>query len=417
MIDYPNKLNIIFEKLKKLNIKPIIIGGFIRDKLLNIASSDIDIELYGINSLLEIEEILQEFGKVTSVGKSFGICKLFFEDLELDFSLPRTDSKVALGHKGIEVSTNKNLDFKTACSRRDFTINAIGYNIQEKRLLDPFHGKEDLQKKILRAVDLKKFSEDPLRVLRALVFASRFHFTLDKQLFLECQSMIHRHLLEELPKERIFNELKKLLLKSKKPSYGFSLLKKIDGFLYFNEFLTISEKKYEVILSSLNRYKNFNITDEKTTITSFLALLSYYFTEQTRASFLKRLTHEKTLISNIHLFINIAHILDIEALNDYKVYSLATKLSIKDFTPFLRALFNDKEKIIIENLENRAKKLDVFEKELPALLGGKDLLKKGLKPSKKFSDILERAYNLQIEKKLKTKEVIFKYLKKENYLN
>jgi len=75
MLDYPNKLNIIFDKLKKHEASPIIIGGFVRDKFLNIDSKDIDIEVYGISSFDKLESLLKEFGSVNRVGKSFGVCK------------------------------------------------------------------------------------------------------------------------------------------------------------------------------------------------------------------------------------------------------------------------------------------------------------------------------------------------------
>ena len=133
MIDYPNELNIIFDKLNNYSIKPIIIGGYVRDFLLNKSSKDIDIELYGIASYEKLEKLLQEFGSVNSVGKSFGVCKLQFDDLDLDFSLPRIDSKINKGHKGFEIQTDETLDFITATSRRDFTINAIGYDVIEKK--------------------------------------------------------------------------------------------------------------------------------------------------------------------------------------------------------------------------------------------------------------------------------------------
>jgi len=107
MIDYPNKLNNLFDKLLNLNINPIIIGGYVRDFLLKIKSKDIDIELYGISSFSKLEEILNEFGDVNSVGKSFGVCKLRVDDLDLDFSFPRIDSKIDKGHKGFEIKIDK----------------------------------------------------------------------------------------------------------------------------------------------------------------------------------------------------------------------------------------------------------------------------------------------------------------------
>ena len=214
MFDYPNKLNIIFNKLYLFGIKPIIVGGYLRDKILDLDSKDIDIELYGLDSLDILETILQEFGEVHTVGKSFGVCKLDFDDLEIDFSLPRSDSKISKGHKGFSVITDKSLDFKSAASRRDFTINAMGYDVKEKKLLDPYGGQKDLHNKILRAVDIDKFAEDPLRILRGIQFSSRFNFVLDELLLRLFHKLINKNILEELPRERIYEELKKMFLKN-----------------------------------------------------------------------------------------------------------------------------------------------------------------------------------------------------------
>ncbi|MDF1878921.1 CCA tRNA nucleotidyltransferase, partial [Sulfurimonas sp. SAG-AH-194-C20] len=198
MFEYPKKLDIIFDKMYSLGIQPIIVGGFIRDKILHTDSKDIDIELYGLDSLEILENTLQEFGHINTVGKSFGVCKLEFYDLDLDFSLPRTDSKVAAGHKGFHVTTNKNLDFKTASSRRDFTINSMGYDVKEKKLLDPFNGQKDIQNKILRSVDIEKFAQDPLRILRGIQFSSRFNFVLDEKLLTLFKILIEKKALQEL---------------------------------------------------------------------------------------------------------------------------------------------------------------------------------------------------------------------------
>ncbi|HIP14674.1 MAG TPA: CCA tRNA nucleotidyltransferase, partial [Sulfurimonas autotrophica] len=114
MITYPQSLNTIFNKLYKYHIQPVIVGGYIRDALVDIPSNDIDIELYGIDSLQKVEKILQEFGKINSVGKSFGVCKLLYKNLDLDFSLPRKDNKIASGHQGFQIIIDTHLNFKTA---------------------------------------------------------------------------------------------------------------------------------------------------------------------------------------------------------------------------------------------------------------------------------------------------------------
>ena len=236
MFDYPNKIQNIFDKLLKFDIKPIIIGGFVRDFFLNIDSKDIDVELYGLDSFEKLEEILEEFGSVNSVGKSFGVCKLSAYGLDIDFSFPRLDSKISSGHKGFKVTTDSKLDFKTATSRRDFTINAIGYDVQQKTILDPYNGLKDLKLGILRAVDLDKFAEDPLRVMRAAQFSARFDFRLDSSLFNLSQKMIQKKLLQELPQERIFEELKKALFKARKPSLALVVLQQLGAIQKFSDF-------------------------------------------------------------------------------------------------------------------------------------------------------------------------------------
>ena len=89
LFDYPKYLNIIFDKLNNNGIKPIIVGGYLRDFFLDISSKDIDIELYGITSFKQLESILEEFGSLNNVGKSFGVCKLSLKDCEIDFTLPK----------------------------------------------------------------------------------------------------------------------------------------------------------------------------------------------------------------------------------------------------------------------------------------------------------------------------------------
>ncbi len=233
MISLPPELHPILAALWAHQITPIVVGGYVRDALLGIDSKDIDIELYNLRSLDEIEQILKPFGKLNLVGKSFGVIKLHTKELEIDFSPPRTESKHTAGHKGFEIHCDFSLDFMTAARRRDFTINAIGYNPQTKTLLDPYNGIDDLQNKRLVCVDEKTFVEDPLRPLRAIQFAARFDLTCDPKLLNLCREMIAKGALEELPKERIFEEFKKLFLLAPKPSIGMELLREMGGLPFF----------------------------------------------------------------------------------------------------------------------------------------------------------------------------------------
>lgn len=413
MIDYPNKLNIIFDKLLEHSIKPVIIGGFIRDFLLKRESKDIDIELYGIKSFLKLEKILEEFGDVNSVGKSFGVCKLHFYGLDLDFSFPRVDSKISKGHTGFKVEVDPSLDFKTATSRRDFTINAIGFDVQTKKILDPFNGVNDLKHKTLRAVDKNKFSDDPLRVLRAVQFSSRFNLSLDDELLNLCKNMIDKNLLDELPKERIFLEIQKLLLKSPSPSSGIKLLQEIGAFKFFLELKDLNRDNYSSTLNVLDRMSSLKTTNQTTNTILMLCVLCYKLTTNNCETFLTKLTTNKSLINKVLRLLENKNSIDFNDFSDYDIYLLATKVNIEEFVLFSRATKSSKKSLAgISRVKTRAKELSVLNAEAKALLQGKDILSFGIKPSKEFSGILNKAYTAQISGDFKTKEEALIWLKK-----
>lgn len=407
MINYPDKLNIIFDKLKNFNIKPIIVGGFIRDYLLDIDSKDIDIEVYGISSFLELQNLLKEFGSVNIVGKSFGVCKLYFEDYDLDFSFPRRDNKIKNGHKGFEIEIDTTLDFKTAASRRDFTINSIGYDVTLKKILDPFNGINDLKNKILKAVDNDSFAEDPLRVLRAVQFSTRFELKIQNNLFATCKDMVLKNMLEELPKERIFEEIKKLLLYSKKPSKGFELLR---------EFGSDIGSKNIYILDEIAKQLTTNM---QTNLILMLAGLCYDFNENRVKNFISRFTNEKILSDETLKLVKLHNEIDnifASGITNYKLYKLASKIDISKLLILNSSLFFTKNSSKVykagNEIKKRAKELNILEQKLPPLLAGKDLLKLHLKPSPLFSKILDEAYEAQMKEEFYSYEEAVKWLKK-----
>ncbi|SFV90371.1 tRNA nucleotidyltransferase [hydrothermal vent metagenome] len=211
--------------LKSKGASAVLVGGAVRDMLLGIPVKDYDIEVYGLQKVEELEAILGRFGSVNCVGKSFGVVKLKSGMWEFDFSFPRRECKSGKGHRGFDVSVDGTLDFKTAARRRDFTINAIGYEIQTCSLIDPFGGVEDIQKRYLRHIDADTFVEDPLRVYRAVQFAARFGFKVAHETAVLCKKMVAGEMLDELPKERVYEEWKKLFLKADKPSVGLELMR------------------------------------------------------------------------------------------------------------------------------------------------------------------------------------------------
>ncbi len=419
MIDYPNKLNKIFDKLNDFNARPIIIGGYVRDKLLQIPlSKDIDIEVYNIASLEKLEEILTPFAKVSSVGKSFGVCKLYLDDLEIDFSLPRTDSKTSAGHTGFHIQCHPNINFKTAASRRDFTINAIGYDVIDKKILDPFHGKDDLKNKLLRAVNLNTFAEDPLRVLRAVQFCARFDLKIDKELFELCRNMIHKGVLKELSKERIFTEIQKLFLQAKQPSKGLQLLKNFGAFDFFTELKSLSDKKWQHTLKAIDIFTQLKTNSSKTDLILMMSLLCKDFKDPNKqtVSFIQKMTNEKALLESVLGYIDALKALKNFAKNleDVSLYKLAMKVNIEHLLLVYKAdmLAANGRCELCETIEKRAKTLGVFNTKAPALIRGRDLIQLGLQPSEKFSKILHDAYEAQIDGAFKCYEDALIWLQK-----
>jgi tRNA nucleotidyltransferase (CCA-adding enzyme) len=134
-------------------------------------------------------------------------------------SLPRRESKTGRGHKGFTVHGDPGLSFEEAARRRDFTINAIGWDPLTEEYLDPFGGRDDLAARRLRVVDPLTFGDDSLRVLRAVQLAARFSLDVDTATRAVCRAIP----LDDLPGERIWGELEKLLLHAPRPSIGFTL--------------------------------------------------------------------------------------------------------------------------------------------------------------------------------------------------
>ena len=177
----PKILEYILNDLQELGARPILVGGCVRDYFLNIPVKDYDVEIFGIDCFDTIENSLKKFGSVKLVGKSFGVLTLRVDNYDFDFALPRREKKVGNSHQDFEIITNANLSFKEAAMRRDFTINAIGYDFFNKEFLDPFDGLSDLKARVIKHIDDNTFIEDSLRVYRAVGFASRFNFKLEEK--------------------------------------------------------------------------------------------------------------------------------------------------------------------------------------------------------------------------------------------
>ncbi len=216
MKSLPKNVVELSEKARSISGRAMLVGGCVRDELMGVEPKDWDVEVYGI-APEKLREILDSIGQVNVVGEAFTVYKL---GNDLDVSLPRRERKVGQGHRGFVVEGDPDMSFEEACSRRDFTTNAILKDALTGEIIDPFNGRADIEKKVLRHVSSDTFAEDSLRVLRAAQFAARFEFDIAAETVELCKAID----VTDLPKERIWGELEKLLLKAQKPSIGLKWL-------------------------------------------------------------------------------------------------------------------------------------------------------------------------------------------------
>lgn len=211
-----SRVNKIVSMINQEGGRALLVGGAVRDLMLGVKSKDIDIEVYGLTTK-ELQTILEQFGAVDLVGKSFGVLRL--RGLDIDWSLPRKDSQ---GRKP-RVVVDPHMPFEQSFARRDLTINAMGIDLVTGELIDPFNGRYDLEHRILRVPDPTLFVQDPLRFYRVMQFISRFGMSPDAQLNKIAATMS----LKDISIERIEMEFNKLMLKSTHPSWGIRWLKHI----------------------------------------------------------------------------------------------------------------------------------------------------------------------------------------------
>ena len=201
--------------------RAFVVGGWVRDQLRGEPSKDVDLEVFGIPQPA-LAGLLAPLGRVEPVGQSFPVYKVVRPDSgesAVDVALPRRESKRGRGHKAFDVHGDPFMSVADAARRRDFTLNAIGWDPLTGDYEDPFDGRADIQRRVLRAVDPRTFGDDSLRVLRAVQFAARFEFELEP----ETAALCRRIPLDDLPAERVWGEIEKLLTQARRPSSGFAL--------------------------------------------------------------------------------------------------------------------------------------------------------------------------------------------------
>jgi tRNA nucleotidyltransferase/poly(A) polymerase len=219
------KLNDFIVKIKEkpfikslindLNSDVYAVGGVVRDLILNKPNKDIDLIVRKVPIDTLIKQ-LEKFGRVDVVGKSFGVLKFIDSDgLDYDIALPRREKPTGEGgYHGFDVQSDPNLSIEDDLSRRDAKFNAMAINLNTGKFIDPLGGLNDIENKQISAANSEAFSDDPLRMLRIIGFASRFDFTIEPETMKMIQGNASR--IKEIPSERILTEFDKIVKKGDK---------------------------------------------------------------------------------------------------------------------------------------------------------------------------------------------------------
>lgn len=358
------------EELIKRGCQIYAVGGAVRDQFIGKESKDLDIIICGI-PLDQLSNVLEKHGKVNEVGKSFGIIKFtpFGETEEIDVAIPRTEKKLGIGYKGFEVYSDHNLTIEEDLFRRDFTMNSVALSLNGS-YVDPFGGIEDINNGIIRLTNALAFAEDPLRMIRAISFASRFNFKIDDITMSMIRNFASK--ITEITPERILIEFEKIVSKGDM-QLGTRLLHQSTIYSYiFNEKASI-DNMYDIDFSE-------NRMSLAKTMGEFVFLLTHDLISNPAKFYKENLKGEigttkeieaLSFIENVKFFINDEE-KKMKLFEMLKIYPSAINSQIlrTDFLTLLKEFKNGNYPISLKELQ----------------IDGNDLIKRGFQ-GKKIKEI------------------------------
>jgi tRNA nucleotidyltransferase/poly(A) polymerase len=400
--DLQEKFHDLIIEVQKHGGNLIFVGGCVRDILVHQEPKDFDAEVYGIDADV-LESLLKKFGPVKTIGKSFGI--FYVIGLGVEVALPRLEKKIGKGHKGFAISLHPSLSFQEASSRRDLTINSMGYDPLKNQLLDPWGGQCDLKEGVLRATNPQSFGEDPLRALRVAQFAARFCMKLSDDLISLCAEQD----LSELPSERIVEEMKKLLTKGVRPSYGLKFLQDAHLLRFFPELRITDTLLTWVDQGALKRIEGHLEIDFPFMLSLLLLPMA---DEVSKHSFLKRLGVSTKCFKTVLLFQESFHLCQSFGEDKYRRIAFLfykAGIEVKIFLTFMEIILGN------SSIEKGFESCGAFDREkiLP-IIKGSHLLKwsPDISPQD-FSKILEGCHSIQLQEGIFEAGAIWEQFKKQ----
>lgn len=395
------------------------VGGCVRDTILGAENKDIDLEVHGISAEC-LEEILSSLGTLLIFGESFRVYNL--RGYSLDIALPRKENA---GKADPFAGT------KASARRRDLTCNALMRDVLSGEIIDHFGGVADLKAGILRHVDDVTFAEDPLRVLRMAGFAARFGFAAAPETMALCRSLD----LKDLPKERVEGELKKVMLRSSRPSVFFKVLREADQLdVWFSELKALigveQNPRYHtegdvwghtmLVVDEAVRYRD-GAADPfgfmlsalvhdygKAICTEWVKGELHSYRHEIEGlplvkAFLERITDNRSLcryvlnMTELHMRPNFIAAAGASVKSTNKMFDLAEDPKGLLYLAFADGFGTLSPKPYAPKEEFLFERLGIYEEYMARpYVGGKDLIKAGLVPDAKFSAYLEYAHKLRL---------------------
>lgn len=435
----------VFDDIEAYGGRVYIVGGRVRDEILHLSQEhDIDVEVHHL-TYRQLKDILSKYGSVNTFGESFAIIQL--DTLKgYDFALPRREKKIGDKHQDFEVMIDPHLSLEKSIQRRDLTMNALIYDYHNDQIIDLCGGVDDIQHKVIRCVNPQTFREDPLRVLRIAQFMSRFEMTVDKETIDLCRYMVKEHMLDYLSLERVYKEYCKILMSSH-PSLGFEFLRDIQA---LPPYLQILEKTHQRL-----DYHPEGDVFKHTMLVIDIAALMRDKTDEPLSFMWSCLLHDigKPLVTtpeghapkhneagvevfkDVHLITSKKQRQYISTMIMYHMHLMNMSRNHSKDISYLRLLKKIEGKISINDLiwmsccdklgrgkvvyeqydafwdfiEDKKKRLGEHAQD--ALIDGYDLIENGFSQDRQMKDILEEAYDLQLQGL--DKEKILRSLKKK----
>ena len=430
----------VARRVKAAGGRALLVGGCVRDPLLGLAAKDFDIEVYGLPPD-RLQSVLAKSFALDLVGASFGVIKLHGHNI--DVATPRRETKLGLGHKAFKMECDPNLSIEEAAARRDFTINAIYRDPLTDEIIDPWEGRADIGCKKLRHVS-EHFVEDPLRVLRGMQFVARFGFKVAAGTVGLCRRMTP----ESLPRERLFEEWSKLLLKGVKISDGLKFLRRVGWVQYYPELEALigcrQDREWHpegdvwnhtcCCLDAFAEMRPATTTDEDLIVGlavlchDFGKPLTTFFDKKKRRfrslghdekgigptmTFLRRLTHDARILREVPPLVR-CHMRPFALWRSHAGDSAIRRLSaqVVRIDRLIRVAAADdagrppfpREPKALEWLAKQAERLNIKDSAPKPIVQGRHLVAKGFKPGEELGRLLKMCYEAQLDGKVNTLE-------------